>query len=163
MTTRAHDRDTKDRGQGLLEFALVFPIIMLLIFGAVDLGRAVFAYNTIANAARDGARVAAVNQIQTSPDCLENKPVEDVLNPHWSIKQCAAQAAKTLGVTSSDVSVSYAPPAGTSLACTPLNVGCIASVTVTYQFTPITPIAGSIIGTITMQSTSQMPLERVFP
>jgi Flp pilus assembly protein TadG len=50
------------RGQGLVEFALVFPILMLMLLGLVDLGRAVFAYNTITNAAREGARLGIVNQ-----------------------------------------------------------------------------------------------------
>ena len=76
------------RGQSLVEFALVFPVVALLIFGLVDLGRAVYAYSTIANAARQGARVAAVNQILTSSECNNQKPVEDPSDPHWSIKTC---------------------------------------------------------------------------
>ena len=51
-------------GQGLMEFALVLPLIVFIVTGAVDMGRAVFAYNTLANAARHGARVAAVNQLE---------------------------------------------------------------------------------------------------
>ena len=61
-------RRRSQRGQGLVEFALVFPVFILLLFGILDLGRAVYAYNTIGDAAREGARVAIVNQIQTSPD-----------------------------------------------------------------------------------------------
>ena len=49
-------------GQGLTEFAFVLPIFVLVLVGLFDLGRAVFAYNTITNAAREGARVAIVNQ-----------------------------------------------------------------------------------------------------
>jgi Flp pilus assembly protein TadG len=155
----------RDAGQGLVEFALVLPIIMLLIFGAVDLGRAVYAYNTIANAARDGARVAAVNQIATSPDCNEDRPVENPATPHWSIKRCAADAALTIGVRDADVAVTFSAPSGTSLPCTSsnLNVGCIASVTVSYTYTPITPVIGGLVGNIAINSTSQMPIERVFP
>jgi len=155
----------RDGGQGLVEFALVIPVIMLLIFGAVDLGRAVYAYNTIANAARDGARVAAVNQIETSPDCNEDRPVEDPLNPHWSIKRCAAGSALTLGVQQSAVTVEYHTPSGTSLTCTSstLNVGCIAAVTVHYTYTPMTPVIGDLVGNIAINSTSQMPIERIFP
>jgi Flp pilus assembly protein TadG len=152
------------RGQGLVEFALVLPIILLLIFGAVDLGRAVYAYNTIANAARNGARVAAVNQIETSPDCNEDRPVENPLLPHWSIKRCAANAALTLGVAEADVTVGYSTPTGTSLTCSsPLNVGCNARVTVTYTYRPSTPVIGDLVGNITIASTSEMPIERVFP
>jgi Flp pilus assembly protein TadG len=56
-----HPRD-RSRGQALVEFALAIPIVLLLMLGILDLGRAVFAYNSVANAARTGARVAIVNQ-----------------------------------------------------------------------------------------------------
>jgi hypothetical protein len=157
-------RDRTSRGQGLVEFALVFPVIALLFFGVFDLGRAVFAYSTIANAARQGARVAVVNQLQVSPECSASKPVEDPNNPHWSIKTCAASAAISLGVTAADVTVSYAKPAGSALECSSaLHVGCIATVTVHYHYLPMTPIFSSIFPSMAMDSTSQMPIERVFP
>jgi Flp pilus assembly protein TadG len=53
------------RGQALVEFALVVPIFVLLLVGLFDIGRAVWNYNTVANAAREAARVAVVNQDQT--------------------------------------------------------------------------------------------------
>jgi Flp pilus assembly protein TadG len=55
---------TRDRGNGqsLVEFALVLPVFLLLIFGIIDLGRGVYAYNTIQNAAREAVRVAIVDQ-----------------------------------------------------------------------------------------------------
>ena len=97
---RAHDRPRiaapTERGQGLVEFALVFPVFILLLFGILDLGRAVYAYNTIGDAAREGARVAIVNQIETSPDCLQDRPIQDLANPHWSIKACAIRWANAL-------------------------------------------------------------------
>jgi Flp pilus assembly protein TadG len=160
-----HQKSSAASGQGLVEFALVFPIIVLLLFGIVDLGRAVYDYSTLANAARQGARVAAVNQVTTSnASCTEDMPVEDPANPHWSVKACAADAAVSLGVQTSAVTVSYSPPPSTTLSCSPtLDVGCIASVTVAYTWTPSTPVIGSLIGPITMTATSQIPIERVFP
>lgn len=152
------------RGQALVEFALVFPLIVLLLFGVFDLGRAIYSYNTIANAARLGARIAAVNQILAGPDCNESRPVEDPLNAHWSIQTCAALSAVSLGVQTSDVAVAYAAPPATSLTCgSPLHVGCIASVTITYTYRPMTPVISSLFNTIPMASTSQVPIERVFP
>ncbi len=154
------------RGQGLVEFALVFPIIILIFFAIFDLGRGVYAYNTIANAARVGARVAVVNQIETTPagDCNQSRPIENPGAPHWSVKTCAASSATSLGVQTSAVTVSYVTPPSTSLVCSPeLKVGCIAQVTVTYTYTPSTPVIGSLVGTIAMSSTSELPVERVFP
>jgi Flp pilus assembly protein TadG len=154
-------------GQALVEFALVFPVLIVLLLGLFDLGRGVYAYNTVANAARDGARVAAVNQIQSSVagDCVQSRPVESVAMAHWSIKSCAVASAIALGVPETDVSVAYSPPPTTpTLGCSsPLHVGCIASVTVRYQFRPLTPVIGNLMGPITMDSTSQIPVERVFP
>jgi hypothetical protein len=158
------DPRSRARGQSLVEFSLVFPIIVLLIAGFFEIGRAVFAYNTIANAARQGARVATVNQLADATECDESWPIDDPYQPHWSIRGCAILAAKTLGISSSDVSVSYEAPPDTTLTCSPtLHVGCIAEVTVTYHYSVATPFVNMLIGPITMTQTSQMPVERVFP
>ncbi len=53
-----------ESGQSLAEFALVLVIFMLIVLGIVDLSRAVFAHNTIANAAREGARYAATHPLE---------------------------------------------------------------------------------------------------
>jgi len=159
-----HDPRRARRGQSLVEFSLVFPIIVLLIVGFVEIGRAVYAYNTIANAARQGARVATVNQLADTTECDEKRPIDDPYEPHWTIRGCVLTAAATLGITAANISVSYAPPPSTSLSCDPtLHVGCIASVTVTYHYAVSTPFVSMLIGPFTMTQTSQMPIERVFP
>lgn len=157
-------RRERSRGQALAEFALVFPIMLFVIVVFVELGRAVHAYTTIANAARQGARVAAVNQVGYPTECDTSRPIEDPADAHWSVVGCAVTAATTLGLGPGDVSLSFAAPPGTSLSCSPqLRIGCIASVTVDYEFEPITPLVSTVLGPITMTSTSEMPIERVFP
>jgi len=54
-------RRTRSRGQGLVEFALVLPVFMVILIGMVDLGRAIWANNSVANAAREAARFASVH------------------------------------------------------------------------------------------------------
>ncbi|HWS92219.1 MAG TPA: TadE family protein, partial [Mycobacterium sp.] len=79
--TRGGGDRTHEHGQGLVEFALVFPVIVLLLIAAFDMSRAVYAYASIANAARQGARVAAVNQLYPADSdvtCQESMPVEDL-------------------------------------------------------------------------------------
>lgn len=44
--------------QALIEFALISPVLLLLLFGIIDIGRAVFYYDTLGHAAREGARAA---------------------------------------------------------------------------------------------------------
>jgi hypothetical protein len=155
------------RGQALVEFAFIFPLIALIAFGFIDVGRAVFTSNTLTNAARQAARVAAVNQIDpvAGPwQCLANHPVEDPSNPGWTFRGCAVSAGATAGVQAADVTVTYAAPPGSTLECSSsLNVGCIVTVTVTADYVPITPVAGQIIGPIAMSATSSMPIERLFP
>jgi len=50
----------KERGSSLVEMALTLPMLLLLLFGVLDLGRAVYAQNVITNAAREGARFGAI-------------------------------------------------------------------------------------------------------
>jgi hypothetical protein len=50
---------TKQRAQGLVEFALILPVLLLIAFGILDLGRAFFVTIAIQNATREGARQAA--------------------------------------------------------------------------------------------------------
>jgi hypothetical protein len=47
-----------ERSQGLTEFALIAPIILLLTFGIIDFGRGLYFYITLQQAANEGARVA---------------------------------------------------------------------------------------------------------
>ena len=50
----------RTRGQALVEFALVFPLFMLLLFGVIDVGRLVYVYNAISQGAREGSRYGSV-------------------------------------------------------------------------------------------------------
>lgn len=45
-------------GQSMVEFAVLAPIFFLLLLGAMDMGRAVYIYNTISDGAREGVRAA---------------------------------------------------------------------------------------------------------
>jgi Flp pilus assembly protein TadG len=49
-----------DKGQGLVEMALVLPIFLLLVMGIVDFGMGMRAYVTVNNSSREGARYAIV-------------------------------------------------------------------------------------------------------
>ena len=157
----------RSAGQALVEFAFVFPVIALMTFAFIDIGRAVFAYNTLTEAARQATRVAVVNQLDpvSGPwSCQSNRPVQNELTPQWTWRGCAVMSGGTIGLKAADVSIAYSTPGGTDLSCSPhLNVGCLVTVTVTAKFTPITPVAGALIGAFDMSSTSQMPLERLFP
>jgi Flp pilus assembly protein TadG len=134
-------------GQSLVEFALVFPIVIVLLLAIFDLGRLVFAYNDITNAARQGARTAIINQGGTAA-------VDRVI-----------QMATSLGLTAADVDIEYAASDGSDCHDTAgkYTLACQVNVTVSFDWTPITPVIGNIVGPMTVTSTSQMPIERIFP
>jgi len=49
------------RGQSLAEFAIVLPVLLILVLGSIDLGRLFFAYISVSNAARIGAQYASAS------------------------------------------------------------------------------------------------------
>ena len=130
------------RGQTLVEFALILPIFVLLLLGIVDLGRAVYANNTIQNAAREAVRVAIVDQNVTV------------------IEAEAIQQAVALGIDAGDVDVNFLDSDYTTGVCTTTpEVACIVEVEVRYAYTAATPVLGNLVGTINMAGSSRQPIE----
>jgi Flp pilus assembly protein TadG len=72
------------KGQSMVEFALVLPVMVLIVAGIFDLGRAFFAYITITNAAREGARYGALNQDHADGICQAT--FNEALNSNIPIK-----------------------------------------------------------------------------
>src|SRR3954466_2892448 len=110
-----------ERGAAAVEFALVVPMLVLLLFGVVEFGRAYFVQTTVSGAAREGVRVMALQNNATAA------------------RAAAVSAASTLGVTSAQVTVSPA-----SCVSTP-DAAVSATVTVTYPMTYVTGLFGSSI------------------
>lgn len=129
----------RSHGQGLVEFALIFPIFILLLVIVFDFGRAIYAHHTIANAARQGARVAIVDQ---NPGAVR-----------------ATALAETVGLNPDDIAVDLT---ALTTSCVTLKIGCETEVTVNYDFRPLTPIVGNIIGPMTLSATTRFPIERVY-
>src|SRR5688500_16640261 len=82
-------RRERSHGQALVEFALIIPIFVLLLVGIFDLGRGVYAWSTLNNAAREGTRQAIVDQTPAH------------------IRSRAAQHSVALGVGPADVVVEF--------------------------------------------------------
>jgi TadE-like protein len=61
----------------MVEFALVSPLILFVVFASIDLGRLIYTYNAISSAARDGARLVAL-RAQLESDCLPLDRMEQV-------------------------------------------------------------------------------------
>jgi hypothetical protein len=65
---------SKPRGQSLVEFALLLPVLLLLILGAMDFGRLFYTKLVLTNAAREGA-----NYLARHP--ADEKEIDDKDNP----------------------------------------------------------------------------------
>ena len=63
------------RGAAVVEFAVVSPLLFLLVMGAIDVGQFVNVSQTVSDASREGARLAAQNEM-TSSSAIENVVLE---------------------------------------------------------------------------------------
>jgi TadE-like protein len=126
-----------DSGAAAVEFALVLPILLLVIFGIIDFGRMLYAKITLAEAAREGARATALvgpaagrTQVQRSVTGLDS----------------------SAGPVTVDVVGCPDPP----------EPDAEATVTLHYTFKLVTPLAaladiGGSDGEIALTETSVMP------
>ena len=66
---------SEDRGQELVEFALSLPLLLLLLFGIMESGLIYLSYNSITNAAREGAHYGAISPANEGPSTCDPLPV----------------------------------------------------------------------------------------
>lgn len=58
--------ERSESGAAMVEFALILPLLLMLVFGTIEFGRAYNAQNTLTHAAREGAREYAITQDATA-------------------------------------------------------------------------------------------------
>jgi Flp pilus assembly protein TadG len=128
----------RDRGAAAVEMALLLPLLLLLIFGVIDFGRMLNAQITVTEAAREGARAAAIQNSQTA---AENRVAR-------------VMSGATVVVQPDDT-----PCDGTSL-----SADATVRVSTTFTFvTPVGAIAGLFVspagfgGPVTLTGTGVMP------
>lgn len=139
MKVRATETKRRARGQGLVEFALVLPLILLLLLGAIDFGRVFLGWVTLNNMARVGANYAALH-----PDLSFDQAKYDALI-----------AANATGINCVEAAPRIPPTYGGTR-----QPGETVTVRLTCRFTPLTPIISSIFptGLITLGASSAFPV-----
>ncbi|HEX5014454.1 MAG TPA: TadE family protein [Candidatus Limnocylindrales bacterium] len=145
---------SRTHAQAIVEFALVLPIFLLILFGIIDAGRLIVTYNTLANSARSAARVAIVNQSTAGTDTCDTLSATA-----WPVG-CGVVAGSAAGVEEADILLTYLNPTDTG-PCVTLKIGCIVQVDVSGHFEALTPFIGQLIGPIDLTSTTKMPIENV--
>jgi Flp pilus assembly protein TadG len=142
---------SSSHGQSLVEFALILPVLLLIVVALFDLGRGVFIYGAISNAAREGGRTAIVNQ--NAGDIAARAEAQATSVGPWATGCTNGVPSGTSGVCATFTL------AGSTTTCSPTAPGCVATVVVKTTFTPITPIIGNLVGPIVLTSTTQQVIE----
>ncbi len=135
---RLHIRllDHKSRGQSLVELALMMPVLMFILAGMLDVGRAYYAYETITNAARVGAGYGSSHPGLIGTDCTTTGTIKFVT--------CQEAAGSGFQIGASNITVTESPDA---------NSGSTVTVTVSVPFQLITTEIVNL-GQIQLQSSA---------
>jgi hypothetical protein len=132
---------SRQRSQALVEFALVIPLLMLVLMGVFDLGRGIYAYNVVSSAAREGAHHGILKPTDINGIKDEARRNTATLDPNeigFSPLPYCSRNPNIIPVTPT--------------AC---DYGNYIVVTVTYRFQPIT----LFFSTLTLTGKSTMTIE----
>jgi Flp pilus assembly protein TadG len=145
MTARARPRVL--RGQALVEFALVFPLFLLFLFGLIEVGRVIYLYNAFNEAAREAARYASVEQWQY--DCPKS-----VASP--SRIGCTEQVARDR-IAGAPAGFTVHATCSTSACRTNDLLTVTISTNSTFRF--LTPIVGQVVPAPVISGQAQVVIQ----
>jgi hypothetical protein len=154
------------RGQSLVEFALLMPLMLLIITGLFDVARAVWQENTLAYAAREGTRYAIVHGSYGSPAADPADPTNPGCAPGdvvicTTIPNLVKQAA--IGVPNVTVTVTYPdfyPNTGSpGVRCADRNCRVIVDASAPFVPLPSQYLLGGAFQ-ITLKGGSQLVIQR---
>lgn len=102
---------TRDaRGQNLVEFAILAPLLLFLLMGIFEFGRAWNVYQVVVNAAREGGRVAALPTGFANADSVQSRVATYLASAHLDPQSASVQLQDVEGATGSIASVSVSYP-----------------------------------------------------
>ncbi|MES2524079.1 MAG: TadE/TadG family type IV pilus assembly protein [Gemmatimonadota bacterium] len=127
FASRALRRFAREDDAGpIVEFAVIVPVLLILVLGIVDFARAFFQQNNLVAAAREGARYAAVQEFP----CLAAT--------HTRVRaQVMSYYSSVGGAAPTNTAANI--PVTTTGTC-PSGVTSVTVQIVSYPFTPITPL-----------------------
>ncbi len=159
--------NTGEGGQSLVEFALVFPIFIVMLFGLIDGARFVYSDSVLSQAAREGARLAAVEAGwigKTSTGCgSAGGPVcpASVAVLEQDIRVAVNRMVVGLATLSTvhircDNAGNEPTGAWTGVSCTNRDIGDVVSIRVQFTYQPLTPVVGSLLGAVARTASASM-------
>jgi Flp pilus assembly protein TadG len=145
-----------ERGAEAVEFALVVPIFLLLVFGVVDFGYMINHDTMVNNASREGAREGSLNPVLNAIECKVRQGLATV-EPVGVAANCRPSPT-TITVTITCRKVDNTSCAGTFP--TDATSGGTVIVKVDYTHSWITPVGSTIRpGGILLSKTTEMRIE----
>lgn len=134
-------KQPRERGQALVEFSLVLIPFLWILMGVVDLGRGIYTYNAVGQAARELGRATSVHVCDPSaPTCTLGTAPE-------TAHVLGTQQKLVPGLGGAGSSVTYACTTVTDAALS--SVDCPSQayvrVTVTVPFSAVTPFLGGFL------------------
>lgn len=123
-----------EKGQSLVEFALIIPVVLLILLGILEFGMMLNSYLTISNASREGARQGAIG---SSDSDIQAKIME--ISPN---------------LDDMDILVEITPTEGSR------RRGDMVTISITYNYEVINPLISSIINnSVQLKSQTSMRVE----
>ncbi len=146
---------SSNSGQAMVEMALIIFFLVLLIFGMTEFGRAMYTKNTLTNAARAAARVAAVTPPSSFPSLSETsiRCSAGVSNPQNTIYDAVCKGiaggggihAPGILPLSAVVSISFQDPNNPSGTPTTPATGYAVTVRLQSNFDPVLNLMQNMI------------------
>ncbi len=91
----------RNRGQGLVEFALILPLLLLLVFGIIEVGRLLLIYTTVQAASREAGRYAsAAGEVSDGIPYYLDKP--GIINSARRIASLLASPTASINISGDD-------------------------------------------------------------
>jgi len=150
--TRSRQRPG-ERGNTMVEFAFVVVIMLTILFGIIDFGRALYTYHFISNAAREGTRYASVRGATCDNAMVTPCPITA-----RQIRNYVKNVPLGIDVSQMNPTATFTNPNGLAVCgATRDYPGCAIQVQVSYNFKFLFPLMPS---NFTMSSTSQMIITR---
>ena len=144
----------RERGQALVEFSLILLPFLWILMGIVDLGRGIYTYNGVNQAARELARVTSVHT------CDVNAATCTIGTSPETAAVAGTQATLVPGLGGAGSTVTYACTSVTDVALSSVNCpsDAFVKVTVTVPFSAVTPFLGGFLpSTLSSASHIQIP------
>jgi Flp pilus assembly protein TadG len=158
--TRSSRYECRRRGSTLVEFSISVFLLLMIMFGVIELQRMLFVYNTIADSARAGVRYAIVHGFYASPASGPANNDTNVINVVKTFAGASLLDTSKLGSgacpipASGGICVKYAPSLGSTGTTATNTPGSLVTVSVSYPYDPFVGWFSSLLG-VNLTATSQ--------